>query len=187
MIQLSTTSRYPARMAGHDPTTTIANDAPPTWLDPDEQRAWRAFVEASRVLTALLDRDLKAAHDLSHDDYAVLVNLSEAPGERLRMSDLAIATAESRSRLSHHVGRLERRGLVQRESCPSDRRGLLAVLTPEGRALLHAAAPDHVAGVRTHFIEQLDGHQLAMITEAFTAVTRHLDEVRSACPEACDD
>ncbi|MCU1454395.1 MAG: transcriptional regulator, MarR family [Acidimicrobiales bacterium] len=175
---MSTTTGYTVGMAGNEATSTTY---PPRWLDADEQRAWRAFVETTRWLFDLLDRELKAAHDLSHDDYALLVGLSEAPDGRLRMSDLADVALESRSRLSHHVGRLEARGLVRRESCEADRRGLFAVLTPEGRALLEAAAPIHVQGVRAHFIDRLDPGQLATLTDAFVTVARHLDEVRAPC------
>ena len=159
----------------------------PHWLDPHEQRAWRAFVETTRWLFDLLDRELKAAHQLSHDDYALLVGLSEAPDQRLRMSDLANVALESRSRLSHHVGRLEARGLVCRESCPADGRGLFAVLTPAGRTLIEAAAPLHVESVRAHFIDRLDAAQLASVTDAFVTVAAHLAEVRAPCAAAAAD
>ena len=86
----------------------------PRWLDDDEMRAWRAFVTTTVRLFEQLDRELKAEHGLTHDDYAILVNLSEAPGQRMRMTELADRVLESKSRLSHHVGRLEADGLVER-------------------------------------------------------------------------
>jgi DNA-binding MarR family transcriptional regulator len=139
------------------------------WLTDAEQAAWRAFITGSRRLFERLDQDLKA-RGLSHDDYGVLVALSESDGDRMRMSELADHSVESRSRLSHHIGRLEARGLVARETCPSDRRGSFAVLTPEGRATIEAIAPHHVEGVRRWFVDQLSPTELAMVATVFTKV-----------------
>lgn len=147
----------------------------PRWLDEDEMRAWRAFVTTSVRLFEQLDRDLKADHDLTHDDYGILVSLSEAPGHRLRMTELASRVLESKSRLSHHVGRLQADGLVCRESCPNDLRGLFAVLTPAGQEVLERAAPDHVRSVRAHFIDQLDRTQLRSLADALEQVAEHLE------------
>ena len=106
---------------------------------------------------------------MPHAYYEVLVRLSEAPERRLRMSELADATGSSRSRLSHAVARLEEAGWVRREECPTDRRGQLAVLTDEGFAVLAAAAPGHVEGVRRHLFDRLTPAQvepLGRISEA---------------------
>jgi DNA-binding MarR family transcriptional regulator len=153
----------------------LRNMAEPRWLDDDEMRAWRAFVEASVRLFERLDRELKADHGLNHDDYAILVNLSEAPGQRMRMTELASRVLESKSRLSHHVGRLEAEGLVQRESCPNDLRGLFAVLTPAGQRMMRKAAPDHVRSVRHHFIDHLDRSQLRVLADALGGVAERLE------------
>lgn len=139
------------------------------WLSGDEQAAWRSFISGVRRLMDRLDADLKA-QGLTHDDYGVLVALSESEDDRMRMAELADHAVESRSRLSHHVGRLETRGLVTRQSCPEDRRGAFAVLTPEGRATIEAIAPFHVIGVRTHFLDQLEGDELATIAAAFARI-----------------
>lgn len=146
--------------------------APPAtrWLSADEQRAWRAFLTGARRLMDQLDQELKA-QGLTHDDYGVLVALSEADDDRLRMSELADLSVESRSRLSHHIGRLEGRGLVSRQSCPDDRRGAWAVLTDEGRATIEAVAPHHVAGVREHFLDRLHDGELASLGEVFTRIS----------------
>jgi DNA-binding MarR family transcriptional regulator len=146
----------------------------PRWLDDEEMRAWRAFVTTTVRLFEQLDRELKADHGLNHDDYAILVNLSEAPGQRMRMTELAAQVLESKSRLSHHVGRLEANGLVRRESCPKDLRGLFAVLTPAGRRMMRRAAPDHVRSVREHFIDHLDHTQLRALADALEPVAEHL-------------
>src|SRR5262245_18591193 len=122
------------------------------WLSPDEQRAWRIHLEVSKLLTHQLERDLQP-FGLTYNDYEILVNLSESPERRLRMSDLARATLQSQSRLSHQISRMEAAGLVRRESCESDRRGLYAVLTDEGWETMRKVAPHHVAAVREHFID----------------------------------
>ena len=140
------------------------------WLDDEEMRAWRAFVVASVRVFEQLDRELKSEDGFSHDDYAILVNLSEAPGQRLRMTELADRVLESKSRLSHHVGRLEADGLVERQSCPSDRRGMEAVLTAAGQRRLDHVAPHHLRSVRHHFIDRLDRDQLGSLSDALEAV-----------------
>src|SRR6478736_4649173 len=146
---------------------------PVRWLTDTEQQSWRAFITGSRRLLEALDADLKA-QGLNHDDYGVLVALSESDGDRLRMAELADLSVESRSRLSHHIGRLEKRGLVARETCPDDRRGTWAVLTAEGRATIEAVAPHHVAGVREYFLDKISSEELATIAEAFTRVNDQL-------------
>lgn len=155
----------------------------PRWLDDDEMRAWRAFVATMVRLPFQLDRELQAQHGLAHDDYAILVNLSEAPASRLRMTELAERVLESKSRLSHHISRLESEGLVQRESCPADRRGTFAVLTESGRARLEQAAPDHVGSVRHHFIDRLDRSQLLALADALEAVAGPLDTSSRSAPK----
>jgi DNA-binding MarR family transcriptional regulator len=146
----------------------------PRWLDPDEQAAWRAFVAAALLLFDQLDRELQRDAGLSHASYAILARLSEAPDRALRMSDLAERSQSSRSRLSHAITRLESAGWVRRETCPSDRRGTLAVLTDAGYAVLAAAAPGHVAGVRAHVFDQLTPDQVGHLRQISEALLRHL-------------
>jgi DNA-binding MarR family transcriptional regulator len=128
----------------------------PRWLDQAEQRAWRATIAASILLVDQLDRDLRVAHDLTLADYEILVHLSEAEDRQLRMAELADASLVSRSRLTHRVNRLSARGLVEREACPTDKRGTFAVLTDAGMALLEQAAATHVESVRAHLVDRLD-------------------------------
>jgi DNA-binding MarR family transcriptional regulator len=111
------------------------------WLSAEEQRAWRAYLEATQLLFDGLERQLGADSGLSHADYEILVHLSESPDRAMRMSELADRTLYSRSRLSHAVARLERPGWVVREACDTDRRGTIARLTDEGFAKLEASAP----------------------------------------------
>ena len=133
------------------------------WLSTDEQRAWRAYLESSKVLFDALDRQLQRESDIPHAYYEILVRLSETEGRALRMSELAEITLSSRSRLSHAVARLEERGWVVREECPTDRRGQLARLTDAGFAVLAEAAPGHVATVRGFVIDALTPEQLAQL------------------------
>lgn len=144
------------------------------WLDRDEQRAWRSFLEAQQRLTDRLDRELRDAHDLGLDDYEVLVFLSESDDGRLRMSELAEQLLHSRSRLTYRIDRLVRSGLVRREQCPEDKRGTFAVLTDAGATLLQEAAPVHVTGVRTHLLDAMSPAELAQLGEVMERVAAKL-------------
>jgi DNA-binding MarR family transcriptional regulator len=141
------------------------------WLDEDEQRAWRAFLAAVSTVQTGLDAQLQADSGMPHAYYELLVRLSEAPEESLRMSALAEQTGSSRSRLSHAVGQLERLGWVRREPCPTDRRGQVAVLTAEGRTVLERAAPGHVAAVRRLLLDRLTPAQVAQLRRIGEAIT----------------
>src|SRR6266540_2409717 len=147
------------------------------WLAPQEQRAWRAFVSVSSMVTAQLEAELLTAHRLTLGEYGVLARLSEAPEHRLRMTDLALDLHLSPSGLTRRLDRLVREGLVTRQVCPTDRRAVYAVLAPLGRTRLERAAPDHVAGVRRLLIDRLDGRQLMELAEV-------LEQVRAGCPSS---
>lgn len=147
------------------------------WLDEGEARAWRGYLHMHRLLQVQLERELDAEAGLSLADYAVLVNLSEADGHRLRMTELAGRMQWSKSRLSHQVGRMEGRGLLRRAECPTDARGSLAVLTARGLRTIAKAAPTHVAGVRRHLLDHLSAEQVKVLGEIADVVTGHLDGV----------
>ena len=102
------------------------------WLTQEQQRIWRAFLGGITVLMDQLDRDLRTQHDLSLGEYEILVRLSEAPDRSIRMAELAAAVAHSRSRVTHTISRLERDGIVRRDQCSEDGRGVSAVLTDHG-------------------------------------------------------
>lgn len=156
------------------PVTTTPNPIPPTreprWLSAEEQGVWRSFIEATQLLLDRLDQELQRDAGMPHAYYEVLVRLSEVPGRRLRMSALADRSMSSRSRLSHAIARLEERGWVRREICPTDRRGQLAVMTEAGFAALAAAAPGHVEGVRAHLLDQLTAEQVRQLGVICAAV-----------------
>jgi DNA-binding MarR family transcriptional regulator len=125
------------------------------WLSNVEQGVWRDLLAAHARLRARLEEELQAAHELSLSDYEVLVQLSEAPGRALRMSELATHVLLTPSGLTRRVDRLTREGLVQREACPDDARGAFAVLTGLGYQRLLEAAPTHVRGVRRYLMDPL--------------------------------
>jgi len=152
-------------------------DERPRWLTDEEQQAWRATVHLSQLLMRQLDRDLNA-HGLNGHDYEILVELSEAPDNRLRMTDLADATSQSRSRLSHQISRMENRGLVRRDDCEGDKRGTFAVLTKQGTEAIERVAPYHVEQVRRHFIDRLTPRQLEEIRASFQPIVDYLHKIR---------
>lgn len=143
---------------------------PTRWLDADEQRAWRAYLTASRWLFDSLDRQLQHDAGMPHAYYEILVRLSEAPQRELRMSSLADRAGNSRSRLSHAVTRLEQLGWVERSECAEDRRGQLARLTDRGFAALAEAAPGHVEAVRSLLFDALTSEQVAQLRAISEAV-----------------
>lgn len=138
---------------------------------------WRAYIRLAKMLTRQLDRDLHP-FGLTANDYEILVELSESPDCQLRMTELADRTAQSRSRLSHQVSRMEDRGLVCRQDCAGDKRGTFAVITQHGLATIERVTPSHVASVRRHFIDHLSPDEMAMIAACFTPVLRRLSRIR---------
>lgn len=145
-------------------------EQPPRWLDPQQQRDWRATIVGMTYLTRVLSADLEECTGLSMPEYELLVRLSESPDHRVRMSDLADHLAHSRSRVTHTVARLEAAGLVQRLRAGDDRRGVLAALTSAGYARLVAAAPGHVASVRERLVDVISPEQLHALGEAMRTV-----------------
>ena len=145
------------------------NATAPRWLNPVEMKAWRSYIIASRRLLEALDNDLEG-HDLSIPDYEILAQLSDAPDRRLRMSELASITLLSRSRLSHRMKVMEKAGWVKREACPTDKRGYFAVMTAKGWKAIVAAAPEHVASVRSRFLDHLSTEDQKVLSEIFLRV-----------------
>ena len=145
------------------------------WLNAEQQVAWRAYLLGTARLMAKLDDDLRQ-FGLGINDYEILVRLSESPDRRLRMADLADRLHQSRSRLTHTVGRLEAADLVRRTSCKSDKRGVWAELTDAGYALLEQAAPSHVQGVRENLLQLVSAEDFAAVGRVFDAVSEHIGQ-----------
>lgn len=142
----------------------------PRWLDEEEQRTWRSYLHATMLLEDHLDRQLQRDAGMPHIYYGLLVQLSEAPRRRLRMTELAMKAKITRSRLSHAIARLEKNGWVRREDCPSDKRGQFAVLTEQGQAVLSRAAPGHVEAVRQAVFDRLTPEQQKTLGEIMLQV-----------------
>jgi DNA-binding MarR family transcriptional regulator len=147
-----------------------------TWLTDDEQRAWRGLVHMTSRLDARLNRALQQTSGLSLADYDVLVLLTEAPGGRLRMFELSEDLQWEQSRLSHHLARMQRRGLVEREECATDRRGAFVVLAGAGRDAIDKAAPAHVALVRQLVFDGLSESEVAVLASFTGRVLARLVE-----------
>jgi DNA-binding MarR family transcriptional regulator len=148
------------------------------WLSDREQRAWRTFLEMQGTLRARIAQQLQRECGLSASDYEVLVNLSESPAGRMRAYELGQATRWEKSRISHHLTRMAKRGLVRRQARTGDPRYADVVLTDAGRAAIENAAPRHVAHVRTWFIEAMSPAELEVFAAACDAILKRLE----ACP-----
>lgn len=148
------------------------------WLTDTEQHAWRSFVRLQDRLLGRLGREMQAESGLSSADYGVLVELTEVPEGRLRVLELARALEWEKSRMSHHLNRMAKRGLIVREDCPSDARGAFVTVTPAGREALAAAAPRHVEAVRRLFIDPLTPAELAMLAQISNRI---LDQLEKDC------
>jgi len=157
---------------------TTSPAAAPAWLSHDEMRGWRAFAEVNHYLMAALEADL-APHGLSFGDYEVLVNLSEADRTRLRMCDLADRLGLSPSGLTRRLNGLVKAGYVARQPSRDDGRVTLATLTAAGLAAMRNASADHLASVRRHLLDHLDGEQIKVLGDIFIAVGRALGRTTS--------
>jgi DNA-binding MarR family transcriptional regulator len=130
------------------------------WLTQTQQQVWRRWLLMNDRLTAALSRDMQRGSDLSLQDFGVLVHLTDVPDGRVRIAELAIALNWERSRLSHHITRMERRGLVRREECSQDGRGAFAAITTTGRTAIEGAAPSHACTVRRLVFDDLTDEEL---------------------------
>jgi DNA-binding MarR family transcriptional regulator len=157
-------------------TGVTSEGAQPRWLSPAELATWRALAILTFRLPTALEVQLRRDAGLSFVEYLVLAGLSEAPGRRMRMSELAVLANSELSRLSHLVGRLEKRGLVRREPDPTNGRYTHAILTDTGYAYLVEAAPRHVARVRELVFDVLDPATLATLRAGAEAIINHIDE-----------
>jgi DNA-binding MarR family transcriptional regulator len=147
----------------------MAKLATPRWLTDEQQQVWRTYLLGSALLQERIDADLRP-FGIDRAEYEILVVLSESEDRRLRMAELADAVHQSRSRLTHTVSRMEKADLVQRQNCPTDRRGVWAELTSQGLELIQAAAPSHVETVRRHFVEVMSDEEYAALGRVFSAV-----------------
>jgi DNA-binding MarR family transcriptional regulator len=150
----------------------------PRWLDEREARLWQSYRDTHRELMRALEARMITNSGLSGADYALLHPLSEAEDGVLRTRDLGRSVGWERSRLSHQVSRMEKRGLVCREECASDARGSMVRLTELGRKAIDAAAPDHVDAVRGYFFDRLTPAEQLQLTTL-------LDRIAAQLPATC--
>ena len=144
------------------------------WLTEDEQRTWRALLEAIQLLFDGLEQQLTRSSGISHADYEILARLSEADGRSLRMCELAEGTMFSRSRLSHAASRLERLGWLARCEHPVDGRGRIATMTDDGFRAIEAAAPGHVDFVRRAVFDALTPRQVEELRRIANRIAANL-------------
>ena len=149
----------------------------PRWLDEREQRAWRSLMKMQAGLSEYIERQLRTHGGLSTADYQVLAHLSEAPEGRLRSFALGDALRWEKSRLSQHLTRMQNRNLIRRERCATDQRGAVVVITEQGRTLVEAAAPLHLADVRNVLIDHATPAQMDLLIELGDQVEARLAEI----------
>jgi len=154
---------------------TTASTGATRWLTDEEQDVWRAYLHATTLLEDHLDRQLQRDAGMPHIYYGLLVQLSQAPRRRMRMTELARNVKITRSRLSHAVARLEKNGWVRREECPSDKRGQNAVLTDDGYAMLSRSAPGHVDAVRQAMFDRLTPEQVSSLGDIMRVIAGGLE------------
>src|SRR2546423_9144105 len=151
----------------------------PRWLDDRQQHVWQSYLHLNQDLFAVLEQQLTRESGLSGADYRVLHPLSQAPDALLRARDLGTEIGWDRSRLSHHLTRMENRGLVIREECAEDARGLMVRLTKAGRRAIEQAASGHAEAVRHYFFDQLSNDEIETMAAVFDRV---LDNLRREKP-----
>ncbi|WP_199239600.1 MULTISPECIES: MarR family winged helix-turn-helix transcriptional regulator [Kribbella] len=156
----------------------VANEP---WLDDDEQKAWRSYLLMRKTLETHLSRHLQREFGLSESDFEILVNLSESETGRMRAFELGEATQWEKSRMSHHLSRMEKRGLIRKEAC--DARYPEIVLTDEGRAAIEACAPAHAGRVREFFVDVLGKDRMSELGKAADDVIAAVEEhEQTTCP-----
>jgi DNA-binding MarR family transcriptional regulator len=152
------------------------------WLTAQEQHLWRGWLKLNAEFASTLQRELQQDAGLSMQDYEVLVHLTDNPDGRVRVTELAGLLQWERSRVSHHIKRMEHRRLVKRAECSEDGRGAFVVLTPQGRAAIEEAAPSHVMTVRRLMFDALseeDKAALAAVIDKLLARTDDAHGLRS--------
>jgi DNA-binding MarR family transcriptional regulator len=145
------------------------------WLTAQQEHLWRSWLTLNTKLASTLHHELQEDAGLSMQDFEVLVHLTDNPEGRLRVTDLAGLLQWERSRVSHHVTRMECRGLVERVECSEDRRGAFVVITPQGRAAIEGAAPGHVRAVRRLMFDALSEEEQAVLAAVIDKLLARAD------------
>lgn len=146
------------------------------WLDSREEHLWRTWLRVNTLITSALHRELQLNSTLSLPDFEVLVHLTDADDDRLRVSELGRGLQWEKSRLSHHLRRMAARGLVERTECAEDARGAFIAVTPQGRAEIEKAAPGHVRAVRRLVFDDFDPEQQAQVSDFLDRTLARLED-----------
>jgi DNA-binding MarR family transcriptional regulator len=149
-------------------------------MTPRELAIWRSLIDTTAELRRALGAHLLQESSLSPADYQVLLALNEADGRRLRSSELAATIDWERSRLSHHLGRMERRGLIRRDDCATDSRGAEVSLTGDGAGMFRGATGPHMRAIKKHFADALTPEQFEALADILRALQNHLHPERTA-------
>ena len=153
----------------------VEMDSEIRWLTAQEQHLWRGWLKLNAELASTLQRELQQDVGLSMPDFEVLVHLTDNPEGRLRVTELAGLLQWERSRVSHHITRMEGRDLVERVQCSEDGRGAFVVITPQGRAAIEEAAPGHVMAVRRLIFDALNSEERAALAAVIDKLLARLD------------
>lgn len=153
------------------------------WLTAQQERLWRRWLTLNARLSATLHKELHDDAGLSMPDYEVLVHLTDSPDGRIRVTDLARLLQWERSRVSHHVTRMERRRLLQRMECAEDGRGAFIVITPQGRAAIEQAAPHHVNTVRRLIFDALAPEEVDAFATIIDKALAQLEDQAEGPPQ----
>jgi DNA-binding MarR family transcriptional regulator len=154
------------------------------WLTAEEERVWRRWLTLNARLSATLQKELHHDAGLSMPDFEVLVHLTDSPEGRVRVTDLARLLQWERSRVSHHVTRMESRRLVQRVECAEDGRGAFVVITPQGRAAIEQAAPGHVNTIRRLVFDALNPEEIDALATIIDKTLASLDNQAEGFPSS---
>ena len=149
------------------------------WLTAHEQHLWRGWLKFNTQLASALHRELQQDAGLSMPDFEVLVHLTDNPEGRVRVTELAGLLQWQRSRVSHHIKRMERRGLVGRVECSEDGRGAFVVITPQGRAAIEEAAPGHVMAVRRLMFDALSEEEKGALAAVIDKLLARIDHAQT--------
>lgn len=161
-------------------------NAEPRWLSDEEQEFWRLMLGSARRLDRLIEESLLSSAELSSAEFSVLVGLSEAEDQCLRLRDLCTTLGWDRSRASHQITRMERRDLVSKEKSPGDARGVIVRLTDYGMERLEKAVPDHVESVRRVVFDNLDPKDIPTLRSFFEGIMEYGDNSVDANEDSAD-
>jgi DNA-binding MarR family transcriptional regulator len=145
----------------------------------EELAVWRALLDTTAELRRILGAQLLQETSLSPADYQVMLALREADGRRLRSSELAESIDWERSRLSHHLARMERRGLIRRDDCATDSRGAEVSLTDDGAGIFRGATTPHMRAIKKQFADALTPQQFEALADILQALQSHLHPERA--------